>query len=206
MSLAQVAEFHKAFGHPVATELNLINEERYKLRNKLIREELEETIRDYILGDLVKTADGLADMSVVINGSLLEFGFVYDPEIGDEYYVLGEESSRVPNIGSIYSLVKLANMIYDELDKMADLYYEGDVEGVVGCLIMMKFQVAVHAAIWGIPLKQIDEAVHIANMSKLGEDGKPIYRESDNKILKGPNFRPPEEDIELILRAHGAEL
>ena len=29
-------------------------------------------------------------------------------------------------------------------------------------------------------------------MSKLGEDGKPIVRESDGKILKGPNFYQPD--------------
>ena len=32
--------------------------------------------------------------------------------------------------------------------------------------------------------------VHRSNMSKLGEDGKPIRRE-DGKILKGPNYKPP---------------
>lgn len=32
--------------------------------------------------------------------------------------------------------------------------------------------------------------VHLSNMSKLGEDGKPIRRE-DGKILKGPNYQPP---------------
>ena len=40
----------------------------------------------------------------------------------------------------------------------------------------------------------LDEAlnrVHISNMSKLGEDGKPIYRD-DGKVLKGPNYKPPE--------------
>ena len=40
----------------------------------------------------------------------------------------------------------------------------------------------------------LDEAlnrVHESNMSKLGEDGKPIYRE-DGKVLKGPNYKPPE--------------
>ncbi len=31
--------------------------------------------------------------------------------------------------------------------------------------------------------------VHRSNMSKVGDDGKPIYRE-DGKILKGPNFSP----------------
>ena len=40
----------------------------------------------------------------------------------------------------------------------------------------------------------LDEAlnrVHLSNMSKLGEDGKPIRRE-DGKILKGPNYKPPD--------------
>ena len=39
----------------------------------------------------------------------------------------------------------------------------------------------------------LDEAldrVHRSNMSKLGEDGQPIYR-NDGKVLKGPNYKPP---------------
>ncbi len=39
----------------------------------------------------------------------------------------------------------------------------------------------------------LDEAlnrVHRSNMSKLGEDGNPVYRE-DGKVLKGPNYQPP---------------
>ena len=39
----------------------------------------------------------------------------------------------------------------------------------------------------------LDEAldrVHVSNMSKLGEDGLPVYRE-DGKVLKGPNYKPP---------------
>ena len=39
----------------------------------------------------------------------------------------------------------------------------------------------------------LDEAldrVHKSNMSKLGEDGRPVYRE-DGKVLKGPNYEPP---------------
>lgn len=33
--------------------------------------------------------------------------------------------------------------------------------------------------------------VHASNMSKLGEDGKPIKRE-DGKVLKGPNYKAPD--------------
>ena len=39
----------------------------------------------------------------------------------------------------------------------------------------------------------LDEAldrVHQSNMSKLGKDGKPIYRD-DGKVLKGPDYEPP---------------
>ena len=39
----------------------------------------------------------------------------------------------------------------------------------------------------------LDEAldrVHVSNMSKLGEDGLPVYRD-DGKVLKGPNYKPP---------------
>lgn len=32
--------------------------------------------------------------------------------------------------------------------------------------------------------------VHLSNMSKLGVDGKPIFRE-DGKVLKGPNYKKP---------------
>lgn len=39
-------------------------------------------------------------------------------------------------------------------------------------------------------IEDIFDEVHRSNMSKLGEDGKPIYRE-DGKILKGPNFSKP---------------
>lgn len=44
--------------------------------------------------------------------------------------------------------------------------------------------------------------VHRSNMSKLGADGKPIRRE-DGKILKGPNFTPPDlgKIIELYYNA-----
>ena len=39
-------------------------------------------------------------------------------------------------------------------------------------------------------LEQALRRVHKSNMSKLGEDGKPIRR-ADGKVLKGPNYQPP---------------
>ncbi len=44
-------------------------------------------------------------------------------------------------------------------------------------------------------IDEVFDEIQRSNMSKLGEDGKPIYRE-DGKVLKGPNyFRPNIEKI-----------
>lgn len=40
-------------------------------------------------------------------------------------------------------------------------------------------------------LEEALDRVHKSNMSKLGLDGKPIRR-SDGKVLKGPNYQPPQ--------------
>lgn len=51
------------------------------------------------------------------------------------------------------------------------------------------------AASFGIDIDKVFKEVHRSNMSKLGEDGKPIFRE-DGKVLKGPNYS--EAQIELF--------
>jgi predicted HAD superfamily Cof-like phosphohydrolase len=50
-----------------------------------------------------------------------------------------------------------------------------------------------------IPINAVFDEVHRSNMSKLGADNKPIIRE-DGKVLKGPNYSPP--DIKAVLDAH----
>jgi predicted HAD superfamily Cof-like phosphohydrolase len=82
------------------------------------------------------------------------------------------------------------------LKEMADLQYV-----IVGGLIE---ETEISAELWDtigtvagpfslIPPQDVDEAfkrVHESNMSKLGEDGKPIRRE-DGKVLKGPGYFEP---------------
>jgi predicted HAD superfamily Cof-like phosphohydrolase len=45
-------------------------------------------------------------------------------------------------------------------------------------------------------IEEIFDEIQKSNMSKLGSDGKPIYRE-DGKVMKGPNYFKP--DISKIL-------
>jgi predicted HAD superfamily Cof-like phosphohydrolase len=47
------------------------------------------------------------------------------------------------------------------------------------------------AATFGWDIDTAFNRVHTSNMSKLDDDGKPIYRE-DGKVLKGPNYVPPD--------------
>ena len=49
----------------------------------------------------------------------------------------------------------------------------------------------------GIDLASVLAEVQRSNMSKLGADGKPVYRE-DGKVLKGPDYVPP--NVEAVLR------
>jgi len=49
------------------------------------------------------------------------------------------------------------------------------------------------AATYGLDLDAAMDRVFESNMSKLGDDGKPIYRE-DGKVLKGPNYKKPRLD------------
>ena len=46
------------------------------------------------------------------------------------------------------------------------------------------------AANEGWDLDEAMDRVHKSNMSKLDENGQPIYRQ-DGKVLKGPNYKPP---------------
>jgi predicted HAD superfamily Cof-like phosphohydrolase len=55
---------------------------------------------------------------------------------------------------------------------------------------------------FGINGEPIADEVHRSNLSKLGADGKPVRRE-DGKIMKGPNYSPP--DIAGELRKQGWE-
>ena len=54
-------------------------------------------------------------------------------------------------------------------------------------LVYVAFQYAENS---GWDLDEAIKRVHESNMSKLGEDGLPIYRE-DGKVLKGPMYKEP---------------
>lgn len=66
------------------------------------------------------------------------------------------------------------------------LFMQEMIDGITDLL----YVVVGTAVTFGIPLATAFERVHMSNLSKLGADGKPLYRE-DGKVMKGPNFCPP---------------
>ena len=108
-----------------------------------------------------------------------------------EYKPKSDISSEITELR--YNLMKEENEEYLQAVKSNDLIEIGDALGdmlyiLCGTIISHGFQDKIEA---------IFDEIQRSNMSKLGADGKPIYRE-DGKVLKGPNYFKP--DIEKILQ------
>ena len=105
----------------------------------------------------------------------------------------GQEAKTSPEFPSedIQKLrVELIDEEFKELQESDNLV---DVADALTDLLVVIYG-AGHA--YGIDLDACFKEVHRSNMSKLGEDGKPIYRE-DGKVLKGPNYSEPNLDAVL---------
>lgn len=88
-------------------------------------------------------------------------------------------------------LIKLrSNLHYEEYYELALAMRERNIVEIADAICDLIYVLCGTAVSFGIPLDSCFDAVHAANMSKLGPDGKPIRR-ADGKILKGPNFTPP---------------
>ncbi|HEY4505997.1 MAG TPA: hypothetical protein VJJ24_00890 [Candidatus Paceibacterota bacterium] len=92
-----------------------------------------------------------------------------------------------------------AKELIEELDKAISLLETGALVPNELYVDMLKELADLQVVLSGTsvslrPLRKLDEAfgrVHTSNMSKLGQDGKPIFRE-DGKVLKGPNYIKPD--------------
>ncbi|QTD36882.1 nucleoside triphosphate pyrophosphohydrolase family protein [Polaribacter batillariae] len=104
---------------------------------------------------------------------------------------LNMNSKPIANIGEDrnklrYHLMKEENEEYLEAAQNNDLVEVADALGdmlyiLCGTIIEHGMQ---------DKIEEVFNEIQRSNMSKLGEDGKPIYRE-DGKVLKGPNYFKP---------------
>ena len=94
-----------------------------------------------------------------------------------------------------YKLMFEENQEYYEAAKNMDLIEVADALGDM--LYILCGTILTHGMQHKI--EEVFDAIQDSNMSKLGEDGKPIYRE-DGKVLKGPNYFKP--NLKEILKNH----
>ena len=80
------------------------------------------------------------------------------------------------------------SLIDEEWSEFHEAYHHKDEAEQLNELADLVYVCFQYAASQEWDLDEAMRRVHQANMSKLGEDGKPIYR-GDGKVLKGPNFK-----------------
>ena len=99
-----------------------------------------------------------------------------------------KEKASFPNdkITSLrYELIK------EELNELKEAIDKKDIKEVADALTDILYVTYGAGHAFGIDLDKCFEEVQNSNMSKLGEDGKPIYNES-GKVMKGPNYFKPD--------------
>ena len=102
---------------------------------------------------------------------------------------------KIPN--SLSGRNRQKNLIVEEFKEFLEadqnmvLMHPQDREATLKELADLIYVCAQYAENMNWDIEQALRRVHKSNMSKLGEDGKPIYRE-DGKVLKGPNYQPPD--------------
>jgi len=86
------------------------------------------------------------------------------------------------------------NLLQEELDELKEALANDDPQETLDALIDLQYVLDGAFLSFGMQaLKEIAfDEVHRSNMSKLGADGKPIRREGDGKVMKGPNYFAPD--------------
>lgn len=115
------------------------------------------------------------------------------------HQVYGLELRDKPRFDSNEVMLKLlrTTLMREELAEVEEAMDYDDIGNVAKELADLLYVVYGTAASFGIPIDAVFAEVHRSNMSKLGEDGKPIYRD-DGKVLKGPGYF--QADVHKILQ------
>tara|TARA_B100000401_G_C52753564_1_gene694461 strand:- start:1020 stop:1361 length:342 start_codon:yes stop_codon:yes gene_type:complete len=83
------------------------------------------------------------------------------------------------------------SLIQEELDELSEAIKNKDLLEVADALTDILYVTYGAGHAFGIDLDKCFEEVQNSNMSKLGNDGKPIYNDA-GKVMKGPNYFKPD--------------
>ena len=113
-----------------------------------------------------------------------------------ETYGLGVSEEMKADLGALKNELRY-NLMKEENEEYLEAVQNNDIVEIADALGDMLYILCGTILEHGLQhkIEEVFDEIQRSNMSKLGEDGKPIYRE-DGKVMKGPNyFKPNFSDI-----------
>ena len=112
-------------------------------------------------------------------------------KVGTFMKTFGQEVKTKPSFSSDKINKLRIDLIKEELDELQEAMSNNDMLEVADALTDILYVTYGAGHAFGIDLDKCFDEVQNSNMSKLGEDGEPIYNES-GKVMKGSNYFKPD--------------
>ena len=112
-------------------------------------------------------------------------------KVGTFMKTFGQEVKSKPSFSSDKINKLRIDLIKEELNELQEAMKNNDLLEVADALTDILYVTYGAGHAFGINLDKCFEEVQNSNMSKLDENGKPIYNES-GKVMKGPNYFKPD--------------
>ncbi len=112
-------------------------------------------------------------------------------KVGTFMKTFGQEVKTKPSFGTDKINKLRLDLIKEELSELTEAMNNKDLLEVADALTDILYVTYGAGHAFGINLDKCFEEVQNSNMSKLDENGKPIYNEH-GKVMKGPNYFKPD--------------
>ena len=112
-------------------------------------------------------------------------------KVGEFMKTFGQEVKSKSSLSSDKINILRTNLIEEELEELKQAINQKNLLEVADALTDILYVTYGAGHAFGINLDKCFEEVQNSNMSKLGDDGKPIYSEK-GKVMKGPNYFKPD--------------
>ena len=112
-------------------------------------------------------------------------------KVGTFMKTFGQEVKSKPSFSTDKINKLRIDLIKEELDELQEAIKNNDLLEVADALTDILYVTYGAGHAFGIDLDKCFDEVQNSNMSKLGENGEPIYNDS-GKVMKGPNYFKPD--------------
>tara|TARA_B100001029_G_scaffold83711_1_gene68685 strand:- start:827 stop:1195 length:369 start_codon:yes stop_codon:yes gene_type:complete len=111
-------------------------------------------------------------------------------KVGIFMKTFGQEVKNKAELGDEKLNQLRISLINEELDELKTAIKDNNILEVADALTDILYVTYGAGHSFGVDLDKCFDEVQKSNMSKLGDDGKPIYNEA-GKVMKGPNYFKP---------------